>query len=81
MKSVRIPSFSGTYFPALRRQSKYGRIRTSKAPNTDISRSFSYGQTLEFFMGMQKHIWKYCGLLQENLFLEKYDVDITLNFF
>ena len=46
VKSVRIRSFSGSYFPvfglsmerygvSLRIQSKYGKIRTRKTPNTD----------------------------------------------
>ena len=48
VKSVRIRSFSGPYFPAfglnaerysvsLRIQSEYGKIRTRKTPNTDTS--------------------------------------------
>ena len=35
MKSVRIRSFSGLYFVNLRIQSKCGRMRTTKTPNTD----------------------------------------------
>ena len=39
VKSVRIQSFSGTYFPAFGKfsiQSECGKIRTRKTPNTDI---------------------------------------------
>ena len=49
VKTVRIQSFSGPYFPALRLntkkyfislriQSECGKIQTSKTPNTDFSR-------------------------------------------
>ena len=53
VKSVRIRSYSGPYFPAfglnmgryrvsLRIQYKWGKMRTRKTPNTDTSRAVSH---------------------------------------
>ena len=55
MKSVRIRSFSGPYFPAfglifvsLRIQSKCGKIRTGKTPNTYAFHAVPFGNTDEW---------------------------------
>ena len=42
-RSLRIRSFSGPYFPTVRIQSEFRKIRTRKTPNTDTSHTMSFG--------------------------------------
>ena len=67
MKSVRIGSYSGPYFPAfglnterysiyLRIQSEYGRIRTRLAPNTDPFYAVEVSDELHLFTGVQQRV-------------------------
>ena len=67
MKSVRIGSYSGPYFPAfglnterysiyLRIQSEYGRIRTRLAPNTDPFYAVEVCDELHLFTGVQQRV-------------------------
>ena len=67
MKSVRIGSYSGPYFPAfglnterysifLRIQSEYRRIRTRLAPNTDPFYAVEVSDELHLFTGVQQRV-------------------------